>query len=709
MKPVTSQRQPQIQLSTKRQSIKTLNLLVLGVTAVALLTPLLLQLVFMGSISWAHLLPAMIAPLATVAVLYAIIRHWISTHSYLANIREQLHQSEHLYQTIITTMAEGVVYHDADGHIRTCNAAAEKILGLTHDQITGRTSTDPRWYAVHEDGSPFPGDQHPAMVTLRTGAPQRNIIMGVHKPAGTLKWINICTEPIFDDHNPTCLSGVIATFTEITALIEQQRQFRALFDNNHDAIFLLDLEGTHIAANTRAHQLLGYAPGELIGLGRKDIVAAEDWDDGDTMLNIARAGKALPLYERTFLRKDGSRLHMEVSVQLIRDVEGKPLYIQSIARDISERKRSTALLVEKQRFIESIAELSPTMIAVHEMNSNRFIYVNRAVETFTNRTFSQIFLENNNNLLNICPEDQAAFDAYIAQLFAMQIGEVATAECRVMNGAGEWRWLWLRSVRMQLAANVADDQILHIALDITERKATEQAALDLALERERIGLINHFIRDVSHEFRTPLAIINTTTYLLQRFEDPQQRSAAAGRITQQVDLINRLVDSLVLLSELESTQLTRQTVNLSALLNDLLAKYTPRWQANDLTIAPRLVSPLNVCGDPNLLLTALDNLLDNAGRYTPKGGIVEISTSITQDVVTLSFFNSDTSLTPELLPRIFERFYRQDDAHTTAGLGLGLPIARKILELHQGSLDAELEPAHGVRFKLTLPLLSVQR
>jgi len=127
-----------------------------------------------------------------------------------------LRESEERYRTVIETAAEGIVFQYADGSIFTCNASAERILGLTANQIIGRTSLDPLWHTVYEDGSLFPGDQHPAMVTLRTGEPQSNVVMGIHKPDGTLTWISINSRPLFQP-NATAPFGVVCSFFDITA------------------------------------------------------------------------------------------------------------------------------------------------------------------------------------------------------------------------------------------------------------------------------------------------------------------------------------------------------------------------------------------------------------------------------------------------------------------------------------------------------------
>jgi PAS domain S-box-containing protein len=126
-----------------------------------------------------------------------------------------LRQSEERYRSIIAAMQDGIVLLDADGSIQSCNAAAERILGLSAEQLMGRTPYDPRWRAIYEDGSPFPGELHPPIVTLRTGQPCRDVVMGIHKPDGTLTWITVNSQPPYRADGTT-LSGVAASFEDVT-------------------------------------------------------------------------------------------------------------------------------------------------------------------------------------------------------------------------------------------------------------------------------------------------------------------------------------------------------------------------------------------------------------------------------------------------------------------------------------------------------------
>ena len=126
-----------------------------------------------------------------------------------------LRQSEERYRSVIAAMQDGIVLLDADGSIRACNASAERILGLSADQLLGRTPLDPRWGVIREDSSPFPEEARPAVVTLRTGQPCANVIMGVQRPDGTLTWLSVNSQPLLQPDGTT-LAGVVACFADVT-------------------------------------------------------------------------------------------------------------------------------------------------------------------------------------------------------------------------------------------------------------------------------------------------------------------------------------------------------------------------------------------------------------------------------------------------------------------------------------------------------------
>lgn len=150
---------------------------------------------------------------------------------------EALRKSEALYRSVVTGMAEGVVVQSASGEITAINPAAERIEGRSAEQMVGRTSDDSWWVGIHEDGTPFPGECHPAMVALQTGEPQKNAVMGIRRPDGTRKWISINSQPLIaaEGERPY---AVVTTFHDITEIkrAEQERSQHLLFFENLDKV-----------------------------------------------------------------------------------------------------------------------------------------------------------------------------------------------------------------------------------------------------------------------------------------------------------------------------------------------------------------------------------------------------------------------------------------------------------------------------------------
>jgi diguanylate cyclase (GGDEF)-like protein/PAS domain S-box-containing protein len=135
-----------------------------------------------------------------------------------------LRASEARYRTLFETVPQGVVFQDARGRITSANPAAQRILGLTLAQMQGLTSIDPRWHAVHEDGSDFPGDQHPAMQALRSGQPVQGVRMGVHAPERGLVWLQVTAIPLF---HQGVIDEVYASFEDITERVRLDRELQA--------------------------------------------------------------------------------------------------------------------------------------------------------------------------------------------------------------------------------------------------------------------------------------------------------------------------------------------------------------------------------------------------------------------------------------------------------------------------------------------------
>ena len=135
----------------------------------------------------------------------------------LSEVSTALHRSETREALVLETISDGVAIVDANGRIVQWNPAAEQVLGLTADQISGRTSMDPAWAAVHADGTPWPGETHPTEQAMSSGVPVRDAVMGVRRPAGGLVWLRVNSTPFVELDGS--VSGALTSFADITDVV----------------------------------------------------------------------------------------------------------------------------------------------------------------------------------------------------------------------------------------------------------------------------------------------------------------------------------------------------------------------------------------------------------------------------------------------------------------------------------------------------------
>lgn len=152
--------------------------------------------------------------------LAALLEHLISQEQ-LSDVSSKLQRSETREALMLETIHDGLAIVDAHGRIVQWNPAAEQVLGLTSDEISGRTSFDPRWAAIHRDGTPWPDDRHPSMEAISTGKPVRDVVMGVHRPRASLVWLRVNSTPFVEPDGS--ISGALTSFADITRIIEAEQ------------------------------------------------------------------------------------------------------------------------------------------------------------------------------------------------------------------------------------------------------------------------------------------------------------------------------------------------------------------------------------------------------------------------------------------------------------------------------------------------------
>jgi signal transduction histidine kinase len=229
--------------------------------------------------------------------------------------------------------------------------------------------------------------------------------------------------------------------------------------------------------------------------------------------------------------------------------------------------------------------------------------------------------------------------------------------------------------------------------------------IDDAFARQRT-----FVADASHELRTPLAVIRANVELIQRIDHPtpEEIETETDRIVEEIDGMTRLVNDLLFLARIDERDrglFAHEAVSLASLLAAESPGYAARAEAAGLSFSTRIESDGRVLGDPDQLRRLIRILLDNAIGYTPAGGSVEASLSDHGNEIRLSVKDTGVGIAEKDRERLFDRFYRADAARArrSGGAGLGLPIAKSIIEAHRGSISVESSPGAGAIFTVVLP------
>jgi signal transduction histidine kinase len=250
---------------------------------------------------------------------------------------------------------------------------------------------------------------------------------------------------------------------------------------------------------------------------------------------------------------------------------------------------------------------------------------------------------------------------------------------------------WLRGSAVPVHA---DGSVLLVIRDVTEARRLEAVRRD-------------FVANASHELKTPAATIQAAAETIRRAatDDPSVVPRFAGQLEGEAIRLSRIVGDLLDLSRLESGSELDDVVALDAVLRDESERFEdPAAEAGvKLTVSPN--GPARVRGSARDLALLVRNLVDNAIRYTPAGGSVEVALTKDNDEAVLTVSDTGVGIPTRDLPRVFERFYRVDRARSreTGGTGLGLSIVRHVVENHGGRVSVDSELGRGTRFEVRLP------
>ena len=292
---------------------------------------------------------------------------------------EKLQESEARYRGLFDELPVGLYRTTAEGDIIDANPALVKVLGAKDKDALLEMNASDFYVNRHER-------QRYEEILGKEGIVTGQEIQ-FKRLDGQIIWVHDTFRAIRDESGAIqYYEGSLEDITERVkaeqALKERERRYRALFDHTNDAVFIISLDMKHLEANQQATELLGYTLDELIGMPVDKVVAKGEYEDSKRVLRALLAGDPVPLYERIFVKKTGEEFPVEINAALVTDAEGTPLHIQSVARDISERKQAEQALKESEEKYRTLVETSPDAITVTDLEGKVTMVNQQALQLY---------------------------------------------------------------------------------------------------------------------------------------------------------------------------------------------------------------------------------------------------------------------------------------------------------------------------------------
>lgn len=250
-----------------------------------------------------------------------------------------------------------------------------------------------------------------------------------------------------------------------------------------------------------------------------------------------------------------------------------------------------------------------------------------------------------------------------------------------------------------------------VITDLRERKKAERQAIELIAEKQRTQVLANFMRDTSHDLRTPITIIINNLYKARRSQAETERIQSIQEAENYVFYLNRLLEQFQQMAILDSlSEVPFEMAAINPTIKNAVERLDRQASEKNLEISTDLAPDLPLIRfDPDTMHIVVSELIRNAIQFSPQGGKIHVrSASLHDDQLMVEVIDNGLGIRSENLSRIFERFFKESiSREMSGGAGLGLPIVKRIIELHRGSIEVESTLGYPTRFRVLLPIHAV--
>jgi PAS domain S-box-containing protein len=500
------------------------------------------------------------------------------------------------------------------------------------------------------------------------------------------------------------------------ALRESEARFRNMADTAPALLWISDSAGLRTYLSRGWYELTGQTTDTGLGFGWLEAIHPDDHERTQAAFLAANARHEPFALEYCLRRSDGEYFWAIDRGRPRFSDSGEFLGYVGAVLDITERKEAELLVYRSEERYRTLVNATTAIVWTTDAEY-AFITPQPSWQAYTGQTWKECagwgWIE------AVHPEDRETVRALFEA--AKRDGTLFASEGRLWHAASKnWRHFEAR------AAPLRDEQgkireWVGTYIDVHDRVILESEqdrlrARDHALrqEAERASrLKDEFLATLSHELRTPLNAIIGWTHILRQSELDQQTARAVEVIDRNAKLQNQLIEDVLDVSRIVSgkLRLNVRSVDLVQVLESALDTIKPAADAKEIRLK-KIVDPLAgpISGDPDRLQQVVWNLVSNAVKFSPRGGLVVVGLSRLNSHVEIAVEDKGSGIHPDFLPHVFERFRQQDSSTTRShgGLGLGLAIVHHLVEMHGGQVTAESEGVgRGTVFRVKLPVLSV--